>query len=334
MPPPGATVIGVAADISRADDVDRIVAEAVAAFGAIDTWINAAAALVVGELHDQPADDIEQLVATNVLGTALASRAAMIHFRSRGAGVLINLSSLLGVVPNPVVPTYSMSKFAVRGLTLSLHQSTWRRSPIRVCTVLPGPIDTPMFDRAVESVRTSDPSDPAGLLRRTRGGGGHSIRSTTTAAAYDRPHRRTDHDRHARSPTLHRNGRRPGRRARLIFRDNITGSSAHRAPSAITGAVGGGWRRNPVRVSTQVTQSAGPSPDVGTANAMHRRDRDRCRAQRLGRGESSGRRRVGRRRPRRQRRLRRCGALGGSHGARVRQRPVQRVLLRSPQLRR
>ena len=144
----GATVVAVAADISRVDDVDRIVAEAVAAFGAIDTWINAAAALIVGELHDQPADDIEQLVATNVLGTALASRAAMIHFRSQGAGVLINLSSLLGVVPNPVVPTYSMSKFAVRGLTLSLHQSTWHRSRIRVCTVLPGPIDTPMFARA------------------------------------------------------------------------------------------------------------------------------------------------------------------------------------------
>jgi hypothetical protein len=62
--------------------------------------------------------------------------------------VLINLSSLLGVIPNPVVPTYAMSKFAVRGLTLSLHQSQWHRSPIKVCAILPGPIDTPMFARA------------------------------------------------------------------------------------------------------------------------------------------------------------------------------------------
>jgi NAD(P)-dependent dehydrogenase (short-subunit alcohol dehydrogenase family) len=128
--------------------VDQIVTAAVAHFGGIDTWINAAAALVVGELPDQPVDEIEQLIATNVLGTTLTSRAAMTHFRSRDAGVLINLSSLLGVVPNPIVPTYSMSKFAVRGLTLSLHQSTWHRSPIEVCVVLPGPIDTPMFARA------------------------------------------------------------------------------------------------------------------------------------------------------------------------------------------
>lgn len=145
----GGRAVAVAADISRAADVDGIVAAACDAYGGIDTWINAAAGLLVGEIHVQPVEEIEQLVATNVLGTTLASRAAMIHFRARRAGVLINLSSLLGVVPNPVVPTYSMTKFAVRGLTLSLDQATLRqRSPIRVCTVLPGPIDTPMFARA------------------------------------------------------------------------------------------------------------------------------------------------------------------------------------------
>lgn len=144
----GATAVGVPADISEPDDVERIVATAVADLGPIDTWINAAAALVVGELHVQPVDDIRRLIATNVLGTTLASRAAITHFRERDQGVLINMSSLLGVIPNPIAPTYSMSKFAVRGLTLSLHQATWRRSPVRVCTILPGPIDTPMFSRA------------------------------------------------------------------------------------------------------------------------------------------------------------------------------------------
>jgi short-subunit dehydrogenase len=144
----GTVAIGVSADISYPDDVDRIVVAAVEHFGGIDTWINAAAALIVGELHCQPVEEIAQLVSTNVLGTTLASRAAMNHFHSRDAGVLINMSSLLGIVPNPVVPTYSMTKFAVRGLTLSLHQSTWHRASIQVCTVLPGPIDTPMFARA------------------------------------------------------------------------------------------------------------------------------------------------------------------------------------------
>ena len=140
--------VGVSADIAVAAEVDRVLAVAVGRYGAVDTWINAAAGLLVGPLDDQPVADIERIIATNVLGTTLTSRAAMRHFHERDAGVLINLSSLLGVIPNPVVPTYVMTKFAVRGLTLSLHQSTWPRGRIKVCVVLPGPIDTPMFATA------------------------------------------------------------------------------------------------------------------------------------------------------------------------------------------
>jgi short-subunit dehydrogenase len=145
----GGRAIAVPADIGSAADIDVVVTTTERELGPIDTWINAAATLLIGDLEDQPVDDIEQLVATNVLGSALASRAAMRRFASEGRGVLINVSSLLGVVPNPIVPTYVMSKFAIRGLTLSLDQATLRRrSPVRACLVLPGPIDTPMFQRA------------------------------------------------------------------------------------------------------------------------------------------------------------------------------------------
>lgn len=143
----GPASIGVAADISVAEDVDRIVKSAVEAFGAIDTWINAASLLIVGELDQQPVDEIERIIATNVFGTALCSQAAVSHFKDRGSGVLINVSSLLALVPNPMVPTYVMTKFAIRGLSLSLHALV-PRGPVRVCVVMPGPIDSPMFKRA------------------------------------------------------------------------------------------------------------------------------------------------------------------------------------------
>jgi short-subunit dehydrogenase len=241
--------IGVAADISKPDDVDRIVSEATARFGTIDTWINAAAPLVVGEIHQQAVTDIEQLIATNVLGTTLASRAAMNHFRTRNAGVLINMSSLLGVVPNPIVPTYSMSKFAVRGLTLSLHQSTWHRSPIHVCAILPGPIDTPMFARAANR-------------------SGRAIRAIPPSFSPDRV-----------AAAIIRSVRRPRRQrttgitgalivvglrvlprftetfvaqvaARLIFQPVVAPSTSGALDTAnVPSAVGGGWRRNRVRRS-------------------------------------------------------------------------------------
>jgi short-subunit dehydrogenase len=62
--------------------------------------------------------------------------------------VLIILGSLLGVFPNPQVPLYSMSKYAVTGLALNLRQAVVDQPGVRVCLVLPGPVDTPLFGRA------------------------------------------------------------------------------------------------------------------------------------------------------------------------------------------
>jgi NAD(P)-dependent dehydrogenase (short-subunit alcohol dehydrogenase family) len=144
----GGVAIAVGADVGNVGDVEHVVETAVAEFGGIDTWVNAAAVLVAGVLGTEPVEELERLVDTNVLGTMLASRAALQRFREQGHGTLVNVSSLLGILPNPVVPAYVMSKYATRGLTLSLREltSTWRG--IDVCLVEPGPVDTPMFSRA------------------------------------------------------------------------------------------------------------------------------------------------------------------------------------------
>lgn len=144
----GATALAVAADLSRPADLEHLADYTAARFGRIDTWINVAAALVAGPLDQVPEDELSELVQVNVTGTLLASRAAIARFRRQGRGVLINCSSLLGVVPNPVVPAYTMSKFAIRGLTLALHHDPHLKPGIRCCVVLPGPMDTPMFARA------------------------------------------------------------------------------------------------------------------------------------------------------------------------------------------
>jgi short-subunit dehydrogenase len=244
----GASAVGVAADIGVAGDVERIVTTAVARFGGIDTWINAAAALVVGELHQQPENEIAQLVATNVLGTTLASRAAMTQFRSQNSGVLINTSSLLGIVPNPVVPTYVMSKFAVRGLTLSLHASMSHRSAIKVCTVLPGPIDTPMFVRAANhSHRALRAIPPAFSPERV---------AAAVIRSVKRPRRqRTVGVTGAMIVIGHHVLPRftemfvANAAARLIFRrESAEPTSGALDGSNVAGATAGGWRRGRLRV--------------------------------------------------------------------------------------
>lgn len=146
-----ADVATVTADVGDAADIDRVTELALERFGRIDTWANVAAVLIAGDIGAVPLDELDRLVATNVRGMVLGSRAALGVFRTQGEGVLVNVSSVLGVVPNPVVPLYTMSKFAVRGLTLALQHAELPRA-VRCCVVLPGPIDTPMFRRAANHV--------------------------------------------------------------------------------------------------------------------------------------------------------------------------------------
>jgi short-subunit dehydrogenase len=144
----GAEALVVKADIGDAAHVERIATAALEHFGRIDVWISTAAVLAAGPLSTQPAEDVEQLLRTNVTGAALVARQALLVFESQGHGTLVLVSSLLGVVPNPLVPTYVASKFAVRGLALSLRQAVAHLPDVHVSCVLPGPMDTPMFQRA------------------------------------------------------------------------------------------------------------------------------------------------------------------------------------------
>ena len=141
------SVATLAVDIGRSDGVDALADLARRELGTVDAWVNLASVLLAGDLEASPAADIERLLDTNVLGPTLLSRAALQLFDAQGHGTLVNVSSLLGVVPNPLVPVYCTSKFAITGLTRCLQQTPRPRS-IAVCLVEPGPVDTPIFAHA------------------------------------------------------------------------------------------------------------------------------------------------------------------------------------------
>jgi short-subunit dehydrogenase len=143
----GGEGVVVVADVADVGDVRRV-ADVASDHGPVDVWVNGAAVLVAGLLGTESVDELDRIIDTNIRGTALASREALRLFGLQEHGVLVNVSSLLGVVPNPLVPLYVMSKFAVRGLSLALHHATAGTPGVHVCTVLPAAIDTPMFDRS------------------------------------------------------------------------------------------------------------------------------------------------------------------------------------------
>ncbi|GGQ77380.1 SDR family NAD(P)-dependent oxidoreductase [Couchioplanes azureus] len=144
----GGQALVVPTDIADPEAVERLARLAVQRFGQIDVWVEAVAVGIAGPLGSESVGEIRRLVDTNVFGTVLCVRAALNTFRAQGHGTLVLVGSLLSLFPNPMVPLYSMSKFAIRGLALNLQQAVARHRRIDVCLILPGPVDTPFFRRA------------------------------------------------------------------------------------------------------------------------------------------------------------------------------------------
>lgn len=146
----GEQALVVPADVSDAEAVEMVARRALERFGRIDVWVNAAAVTVFGPFQDTPLEDIRRVVEVNLMGYVHGSRSALAVFREQGRGVLINVSSIVGVIAQPYTHAYGMTKFAIRALSTSLRQELWLDGAvgINVCTVLPPTIDTPLFQHA------------------------------------------------------------------------------------------------------------------------------------------------------------------------------------------
>ncbi|WP_141736356.1 SDR family oxidoreductase [Oligoflexus tunisiensis] len=144
----GATAIAIPTDVSVLEAVNELATRAIDTFGGIDVWVNDAAVSLFARLEDAPWEDYRQVIETNVFGYIHGARAVLPHFRARGRGVLINVSSMVGKTGAPFLSAYATSKAAIIGLSDSLRQELMDVRGIHVCTVLPASIDTPIFQHA------------------------------------------------------------------------------------------------------------------------------------------------------------------------------------------
>jgi 3alpha(or 20beta)-hydroxysteroid dehydrogenase len=120
-----------------------LVAELRDRFGRIDILINNAAIVRMWPIEAMDVAQARALVDINVFGALLGAKHVTPVMRAAGRGVIINLSSLTGVIGMNGLSAYSASKWAVRGLTRSLALELGP-SGIRVCAIMPGGINTPM----------------------------------------------------------------------------------------------------------------------------------------------------------------------------------------------
>ncbi len=144
----GGTALPMAADVGDSTAIERVGEAALSEFGRIDIWINNAAIIHFGRIEDTPPEVIDQVLHTNINGYFNGTRVAVRQFRRTGSGMLINVSSVLAITAQPYGSAYVASKAAVRALSESVRQEVADVPAIKVCTVLPYAIDTPIYQRA------------------------------------------------------------------------------------------------------------------------------------------------------------------------------------------
>ncbi|SEO82899.1 glucose 1-dehydrogenase [Trujillonella endophytica] len=131
-------------DVTRADDWGRAVDAVVGRWGRLDVLVNNAGVGAVGVVDELPPEDHRRQLDVNLDGVYLGMRAAAAPMRAQGAGSIVNISSIDGLVGVRGMTSYAGSKFAVTGMTRSAAIDLGRAG-IRVNSVHPGVIETPMI---------------------------------------------------------------------------------------------------------------------------------------------------------------------------------------------
>lgn len=144
----GAPVLAVPTDVTDEKAVQAVARKSLENFGKLDVWINDAAVSLFGRFEETPPDVYRQVIETNLFGYIHGARAALPIFREQGSGTLINVASVVGKTGQPFTSAYTASKYAIIGLSDSLRMELRDAPDIHVCTVLPGTVDTPIFQHA------------------------------------------------------------------------------------------------------------------------------------------------------------------------------------------
>ena len=160
----GGKALAVQCDVTDRASVEAALGAVVKHFGRLNVVVNNAGAVVVATAEATSDEDWNRLIATNLTGTFLVSRAALVHLRAAGGGAIVNIGSILGIVARKDRAAYCAAKAGVTGLTkaMALDQA---HENIRVNCVCPSLIETEL---GLLSIRQA-PDPEAERQKRTAG---------------------------------------------------------------------------------------------------------------------------------------------------------------------
>ncbi len=152
------------ADVRNVSEVKRFFEKALKTLGGIDIAFNNAGITNPPNLTgDIPIDELEDIIATNLNGVFYAMREELKTMAPGGGGCIINTASFLSEKVSGWMAAYSASKAGVLALSQSAAED-YKDYGVRVYALSPGPVDTPMFHKALREI-AGDQSKFAGGLR-------------------------------------------------------------------------------------------------------------------------------------------------------------------------
>ena len=145
----GGQALAIRHDVTSEESWNAVMAEAVRWLGRIDVLVNNAGIAIIGTVEDTSLADWRRTQAVNLDGVFMGTRAAIATMKTAG-GSIINISSIEGIIGEPLTAAYNASKGGVRIFTKSaaLHCAS-QGYPIRINSVHPGFVETPMVSGAV-----------------------------------------------------------------------------------------------------------------------------------------------------------------------------------------
>jgi short-subunit dehydrogenase len=140
----GANAVAVVADATNRADVRRVVTEALERFGHVDVWVNNVGRGITRMPSALTDDDIDDMIRVNVKSALYGAQEILPHFKERGSGHIINVSSMLGRMPMAVFRSaYNGAKHFLNAITANLRDELREsHSGIVVSLVSPGVVAT------------------------------------------------------------------------------------------------------------------------------------------------------------------------------------------------
>jgi NAD(P)-dependent dehydrogenase (short-subunit alcohol dehydrogenase family) len=151
----GGQALALPYDLTQPIQVKAAVSALKERFGVVNVVVNNAAVMPAGVLHETSLEDWEKIFAVNVRGAYLVNREVIPDMIAGGGGSIIHMASVTGILGLPGLAAYSATKGALISLTRAMS-TDYARYGIRVNSVSPGTIDSPMLHEFVAAQRDQE----------------------------------------------------------------------------------------------------------------------------------------------------------------------------------